>query len=206
MKYSTNVQRKIKEYNPRGDLAHTAKFFLVMCQINHMSTKQHMERVALLADKVAIKLHKDKKATFFAGLLHDVGKLLLPANLFDGHDINSSEYEQVKTHALNSFNALKKFHLFTALVAGLHHNIYKAGYGITIKDFPKDLSPATIKKILDISSIISVCDFVDAYLNRKTQIKDGSDKGSNNLKDMLYNKYPDDADIINIVLKLIEKK
>ena len=128
MKTSTLVQKKIKQYNPKGNLAHTANFFLELCSIHHCSSKEHMERVSLMADAAAKKLKKDYKATFFAGLLHDVGKLILPDTLFDGHNISTEEYDKVKTHAKDSFKALKKFHMFTALCAGLHHNMYKAGY------------------------------------------------------------------------------
>lgn len=202
MKLETFIQKKIKKYNPKGDLAHTARFFLALCEINHFSTKEHMERVALLADRTARKLRKDYKAAFFAGLLHDIGKLLLPAKLFDGHNINQDEYAEIKTHAVASFKALKKFHLFSALCAGLHHNIYKAGYGIDLNEFPEDLSPSTIKKVLETSTIISICDFVDAYNNRDTEIKDGSNENSKTLKEMLYEKYPNDLGVVDVVLEI----
>lgn len=192
--------KRLNSYDTKGNLAHTARFFLALCSINHSSTKDHMERVALKAEKVAKKLNKDHKATFFAGLLHDVGKIVLPAELFDGRNITNEEYEQVKNHAINSFNALKDLHLFSALVAGMHHNTYASGYGITIADFPKNFSIRTIKKVLDIAVIVSICDFVDAFNNRKTEIKDGTQ--GPNLKDMLYNKYPDDINVVDTVLSI----
>jgi hypothetical protein len=109
---------------------------------------------------------------------------------------------------IERFKALQKFHLFVALCAGFHHNLYKAGYGLTVDMFPKEWSPATIKKVLDISTIISICDFVDAFTHRDTKIKDGSDQGQAepDLKDMLYNKYPNDMLIVDTVLKHIEKR
>lgn len=201
---SHTVQNKIIKYKPKGGLDHTARFFLALCEINHASTKAHVERVALLAEATAKKLKKDAKATFFAGLLHDIGKLILPAELFDGHNIDATEYERVKTHAQAGFKVLQKFHLFIALCAGLHHNLYKAGYGVTVDLFPKNWSPATIKKVLDISMILSICDFVDAFTHRTTKIKDGSDLGQiqSNLQEMLYVKYPNDHFLIDTILNL----
>lgn len=195
--------KKITEYKPKGGLDHTAKFFLALCDINHDSTKGHVERVALLSEATAKVLRKDTKAAFFGGLLHDVGKLVLPATLFDGHDINSEEYSRVKSHAQAGYKALEKFHLFVAFCAGFHHNLYKAGYGLSMEVFPKSWSPATVKKVLEISTIISICDFVDAFTHRKTKIKDGSDQGQPepNLKDMLYSKYPGDLMVVDTVLK-----
>jgi HD-GYP domain-containing protein (c-di-GMP phosphodiesterase class II) len=64
--------------------------------------------------------------------LHDVGKLILPCSLFDGHNISAEEYALVKHHAQDGFKALMEMHMFTALCAGFHHNLYKAGYGVTI--------------------------------------------------------------------------
>jgi putative nucleotidyltransferase with HDIG domain len=208
MTNSRRVHKRIVEYNPKGDLAQTAKFFLALCEINHGSTKDHVERVALLAEEVAKRLKKDAKASFFAGLLHDIGKLILPSNLFDGHNVDAQEYEHIKTHALAGFNALKKLHLFIALCAGLHHNLYQAGYGVGADMFPKDWSLATIKKVLEISAIISICDFVDAFLNRKTEIKDGSDAGIEkpDLKSMLYKKYPNDHATVDVVLSIAQGK
>jgi hypothetical protein len=201
MNISTIVNRKIEAYNPKGFLAHTSKLILALCEVNHGLAKGHLERVGIMAENVAAKLRKDKKAAFFAGLLHDTAKILLPFNLFDGHDISAEEYALVKSHALAGFKALRKFHLFTAFCAGLHHNLYKSGYGLHLSDFPENWSTATVKKVLDISMIISICDFVDAYTHRETKIKDGSDANAKNLKDMLYEKYPDEHNIVDIVLK-----
>jgi len=204
MNISRQVLKKIDKYNPKGGLCHTAKFFLALCEVNHTSTKGHVERVALLAEQTAKILKKDKKAAFFAGIFHDIGKILLPANYFDGHEISQEEYAHIKTHAQAGFKALRKIHLFTALCAGLHHNLYQAGYGINQDVFPEKWSPATIKKVLDISTIISICDFTDAALNRDTKIKDSTEEKS--LKEKLYKKYQDDHMIVDIVLNITAKR
>lgn len=203
MKISTKVNKKIEKYDVKGGLDHTARLVLSLCNINHENVKGHIERVALLAEAVAIKAKKDAKAAFFGGLLHDIGKLVLPSDLFDGHNIDAGEYIHVKTHALAGFEALKDHHAFTALCAGFHHALYKAGYGLTVSDFP-DWNPATIKKVLEISSIISICDFVDAFTHRETKIKDSSNASSTNLKEILRGKYPDDHQIIDITLSEIK--
>ena len=200
MKFSGIVSQKIKRYGSNGNLDHTAKVVLALLSIRHGDVRNHAERVALLAEKTAERMQKDKKAAFFGGLLHDIGKLVLPFDLFEGRDISADEYAQIKTHALGGFEALKKLHVFTAYCAGLHHALYKAGYGLQAKDLP-NWNPSTVKKILEISAIISVCDFVDAFTHRATKIKDGSDKGCTSLREMLVAKYPDDREVIGIVLQ-----
>jgi putative nucleotidyltransferase with HDIG domain len=109
MDISSQVLEKIKQYHPKGGLDHTAKLVLALTGIKHQLVKEHIERVALLAEAVAIELKKDVRATFFAGLLHDIGKLILPYYLFDGRDISQEEYEEVKQHALAGFESLAVF-------------------------------------------------------------------------------------------------
>ncbi len=205
MRISQRVQNRIDKYNPKNGLAYVAKFLLELSEINHDGVTRHSEGVALLSEDVAIKLNKDSKAAFFAGLLHDVGKIIFPHKLFDGHNINADEYAEVKKHAVAGFRALSKLYRFTGLCAGLHHNLYKAGYGIEIKDFPKEWGLATIKKVLEISMIVSICDFINAFTTRDTEIKDGSDNGVNTLEEMLYAKYPEDKFIVDVALKENEK-
>jgi len=149
MRLGLKVKKRIESYSPKGGLDQTSLIFLQISKINHAHVKSHMERVALLADETAKKLKKDNKAAFFGGLLHDVGKIILPYQLFDGHNIDSAEYVEVKTHALAGFEALKDLHLFVAFCAGAHHALYKNGYGLTVEDFPSEWGIETIKKVLE---------------------------------------------------------
>ena len=201
MNLDTKINKKIRNYQPKGNLDKTAEIILAFSSVNHPQVKSHCQRVGLLAEATALELGKDAKAAFFAGLLHDSGKITQPHFLFDGHNISAEEYEEVKKHVFAGFTALKKHHLFVALCAGLHHALFLNGYGLKTGIFPKKWHMGTVKKILEISAIISVCDFVDAFCQRTTTIKDGSDQAAPDLKGMLYAKYPEDHRTIDIVLR-----
>jgi len=205
IKPETLVKRKIKKYSPKGGLDHAAKIILSLAGINHQKVKEHKVNLALLAEAVAKKLKKDAKAAFFAALLHDIGKLTEPDDLFDGHNITADEYAQVKKHVLEGFEALKEHHLFTALCAGFHHAMFYKGYGLTAKALPSHWHMGTVKKVLEISAIISICDFIEAFTHRETALKDGSDEKAPDLKGMLYEKYPDDHLTIDFALKEAKK-
>ncbi len=205
MKILTKVQKRIDKYSPQGGLAQTARIILSLAAVNHPEVKDHKCRVAVLAEEVATKLKKDAKATFFAGLLHDTGKLTEDHNFFDGHNISQEEYEKVKKHVEEGYEALKNHHRFVAFCTAFHHNMYYGGYGLTAKDLPGDWHMGTIKKVLEISAIISICDFIDAFTHRKTTLKDGSDPKAPDLKGMLYKKYPEDRLIIDTALKEAQK-
>jgi putative nucleotidyltransferase with HDIG domain len=178
----------------------TAELFLAMSGAKHHAVRHHGASVALLAERTAHQLRVDKKAAFFAGLLHDIGKLMLPYRLFDGKDITQAEYEEVKSHAMIGFTTLKDIHLFTALCAGLHHALYRHGYGLCVEDFPSNWNPATIKKVLEIAAIVSICDFIDAYTTRTTQPRGMGAKNTGSLLALLIEKYPNDRNIIDAAL------
>jgi len=201
MDLDLEIDERIKQYQPKGNLEQTAEIILAFSGINHSPVKAHCQRVALLTEATAIELGKDAKAAFFAGLLHDSGKIIQPHFLFDGHNISAEEYEEVKKHVFAGFTALKKHHLFVALCAGMHHAVFHNGYGLKTEVFPQNWHMGTVKKILEISAIISVCDFIDAFCQRTTTIKDGSDQKAPDLKGMLYKKYPEDHQTIDIALK-----
>lgn len=198
------VENRIERYSPGGNLDHTAKLYRAMAAIRHPQVMAHTDRVALLAESVAQAMGKDAKAAFFAGLLHDFGKIVLPDTLFDGHDISAEEYADIKTHAISGWDILGEFHMFTAMCAGLHHALYHRGYGLTISDFPKGITLPLIKKVLEIATIVSICDFVDAYTHRKTKLKHSpASKGKaegKSLRDLLLAQYPGDVQVIDLAL------
>ena len=199
-KLDMQIARQITFHDPNGQLDQTAKVIQALARINHSSTLEHMQRVALMSEAVAKKRGWDQKAAFFGGLLHDIAKLVLPSELFDGHDIDANEYTRIKTHATNGFKILKSLgHNFTAMCAGLHHAIYAHGYGVTTKDFPKEWDIMTAQKVLNLSAVISICDFIDAATHRSTRLhgNTGEDLG---LREMLYEKYPNNSDLIDIAL------
>lgn len=206
MSTAEEVLAKIKYwYGTGGGIDNTAELFLALASVNHQGVKAHAERVALMAEATAKKLEKDERAAFYGGLFHDIGKIILPADLFDGHEINDEEYALIKKHTLFGFQILKDLHEFTALCAGLHHVAYKSGYGLKIEDLPREWGLNTIKKVLEISVIISICDFADAFTNRKTTIKNKPNNGSGDLRKMLQVKYPNDHQIIENVLEVLDE-
>lgn len=197
--------KKIFDYQPKNGLDYVARFVLSLTSLKHGKVTGHVERVALLSEAVAQKIKIDAKAAFFAGLLHDVGKLVLPYHLFEGYEISDEEYEEIKKHAILGSQALKDDYVFTSLCVGLHHAMYERGYGLTIKDFPENYSPALIKMVLQTSAIVSISDFIEAFTHRGGKVRDGSSKSGNDLKTMLYAKYPNDIQLVDIALEEFPK-
>jgi hypothetical protein len=201
MELEAKILQEIELYKPKGNLDHTAKLFLFTTQVSHPYVALHSMHVALLTAHVCKGMLWDAKAGFFGGVLHDYGKMMLPATLFDGHDFKDpAEYELVKTHAMAALRALRRIHLMVSLFGSLHHAMYDLGYGAGPEDIPANWQHRTRKKLYEISSVISVVDFIDAFTTRTTTIKDGSGVPGADLKTLLYKKYPDDHLIVNTAL------
>jgi putative nucleotidyltransferase with HDIG domain len=70
------------------------------------STRQHSERVATLAERLALRLDwepEQAQLLHTCGLLHDVGKIGIPDEvLLKPGPLTDAEYEQVKRHAETS--------------------------------------------------------------------------------------------------------
>ena len=179
---------RIATYHPKGNLDHTARLFLCMIGVQHGGVRDHVIRVAFLAEGVARRMQKDPKAAFFAGLFHDTGKLVLPYHLFTNRPITPKEFDEIKTHAQAGFDILKEMHIFVALCASLHHALSDNGYGLSRKDFPAHFAWVRVKAVLDTTTIVSIADFIDAWTSRN----DGKVRGTS-LKKALLGRYPLDG-------------
>jgi len=206
MHLSKKIERKIRKYNPKGGLDKTTIKLLNRLSIKHPRLRKHAECVGLLGEAVAIKLKKDPKATFFMGVNHDDGKFPFPKHFFDGRTITNKEYVKLKKHPINGYRELrKKKHLFTAYGAGIHHAMSKKGYGLTLKDIPKNWGLPTVKKMLEIATIIAICDYIDAALTRDGKMKSEEEESSGNLRKRLEKKFPDDIMAVRIALREARK-
>ena len=193
-----DIAKLMAEHAPKGHLEHTARLILKLFGVNHARVKMHVENVARLSVIVGEEMEKDCNAILYSALLHDLGKLFLPADFFSGRDISMDEYGEVKKHAVMAYQAIGDEHMFVALCASLHHAMYEKGYGLSMADFPEGLQPRTVKKVLEIATIISVCDFIEAFTHRETTPKDGVVL---DLPKALKEKYPDDHLIVEKALE-----
>lgn len=203
MTLEEEISHWMVKLNPSGYLAHTAKLLMALGKINHPKTVEHDQRVALMSRAVAERLSKNQILAFFGGLLHDIGKFILPPELLNKHKLTAEEFALIKTHARSGFTILRDLHEFTALCVGLHHGVYEQGYGLTAEDFPQGWPDHLIQKVLGISMIISICDYADVATHRTTKVRDGSDQGSLDLKTQLLRKFPGQEQVIEAALQQI---
>ena len=128
-------------------------------------THGHSARVAEYSRKIAELCGMDERQcleVYYAGLLHDVGKIGVPASVInkDGR-LTDEEYEMIRQHPVTGYQILKSIreYPFLSIGARYHHERYDGrGYpdGVKGTDIP------------DIARIVSVADAYDAMTSKRS--------------------------------------
>lgn len=128
-------------------------------------TNGHSLRVADYAAKIAEKMGKspeEQKQIYYAGLLHDVGKIRVPEDIINKPGkLTNEEFEQIKIHPVTGYHILKDIYedKSMALAAKFHHERYD-GNG-----YPSGLSGENIPEI---ARIVGVADTYDAMASNRS--------------------------------------
>lgn len=122
-------------------------------------TYMHCINVALICNIFAKWMHfseKDTEMLTLCGLLHDIGKLMVPDNIIRKPDkLSPSEYNIVKTHTLQGYNILKEHDIDENIKeSALMHHERCDGSG-----YPLGL---TGDKINPYAKIVAIADVYDA--------------------------------------------
>ncbi|MGM0500277.1 MAG: PocR ligand-binding domain-containing protein [Bacillota bacterium] len=131
-------------------------------------TKGHSENVAKIAAAVAKEMNLSRqtiKNTYWAGLVHDIGKLLIPLNILNKQGkLTDKEYELVKKHPVWGNKALINSKTLKPIAKYLlHHHERWDGRG-----YPEGLKGEQIPLV---SQILGVADAWDAMLSRRAYRK-----------------------------------
>ncbi|MGN0669459.1 MAG: HD domain-containing phosphohydrolase, partial [Oscillospiraceae bacterium] len=93
-------------------------------------TNGHSQRVANYSREIARRLGKseeEQKDIYYAGLLHDVGKIRVPKEVINKPGkLNDDEFRQIKIHTITGFYILKEIYKEGAILhaAKFHHERY----------------------------------------------------------------------------------
>ena len=130
--------------------------------------KGHSKRVAEYSREVAGRMgmsEDDCQAVYFAGLLHDIGKIGIPNRILDKQQkLTDEEYDVIKRHCSLGSEILKSMSAVPELaqVARWHHERYDgSGYPDGLKG----------EEIPIFARIISVCDAYDAMSSERSYRK-----------------------------------
>ena len=131
-------------------------------------TNGHSIRVAEYSREIAKRMNKspkDQESIYYAGLLHDVGKIRIPMRVINkAGKLTDEEYEQIKIHPVTSYHILKDIFDDVGVKNGakFHHERYDG------KGYPNGLKGENIPEI---ARIIGVADAYDAMASNRSYRK-----------------------------------
>ena len=134
-------------------------------ELYDLYTKGHSENVAKIASAIAEEMNLSKKIiqeTYWAGLVHDIGKLLIPINILNKKGkLSDEEFALIKKHPLWGYKALVNSSSLKQIAKYiLHHHEKWNGSG-----YPEGISGNDIPLI---SQILSISDAWDAMLSKRS--------------------------------------
>jgi putative nucleotidyltransferase with HDIG domain len=162
-------------------------------------TARHQRRVAELAGAIAGEMGLSAwqiKGIHTIGLLHDIGKIAIPAELLTKPQISQCEFSIIKGHSDIGYNILKKTDLpWPVAQAILQHHERLNGSG-----YPGGLSG---KDIIFEARILGVADVVEAMAsNRPYRAALGLDAALKEIKEQCGILY--DREVVEACLRLLE--
>jgi len=128
-------------------------------------TSGHSKRVAKYARMIAERLGKSKEEQeeiYRAGLLHDIGKIRVPAEIINKPGkLTDDEFNIIKIHPVTGYHILSGISedSYIAIAAKYHHERYDG------KGYPNGLAG---KKIPEIARILGVADSYDAMASNRS--------------------------------------
>lgn len=131
-------------------------------------TNGHSQRVANYSREIARRLGKseeEQKDIYYAGLLHDVGKIRVPKEVINKPGkLNDEEFRQIKIHTITGFYILKEIYKEGAILhaAKFHHERFDG------KGYPMGLSGENIPEV---ARIVGVADSYDAMASDRSYRK-----------------------------------
>ena len=131
-------------------------------------TSGHSKRVAEYARMIAQRMGKSKEVqeeVYRAGLLHDVGKIRIPAGIINkAGKLTDEEYDIIKIHPVTGYHILKGIagNSHIAIAAKYHHERYDG------KGYPNGLEGENIPEL---ARILGVADAYDAMASDRSYRK-----------------------------------
>jgi hypothetical protein len=109
----------------------------------------------------------DSKLCMYGGCGHDVGKTKVEVCHLHAQPFTDEDREAVHIHPQAGFEMLKDSFLFTAYIAGIHHEFQDHAYGIDLEKVAAFPLPAdAYEHVMDAARVVHTCDFFDALTTR----------------------------------------
>ena len=144
----------------------------VMNHLNILKRKdkdsyEHSIRTGILLTKIAKHMHLNKKASFYSGTLHDIGKILIdPEILKKTENFTEKDMKEMKKHPMYTYQILRGVHEYSAVIALRHHKFQENAYPKIVPNFKIPFSKNSEVWINTYARLLCLADSYDAMTTR----------------------------------------
>ena len=197
------MQEKMDKLSIAKEQRESLELLLELIKQKDQPTYEHSVRVGLLGAKAAEFLNLDPKALLYAGLLHDLGKIVIDDKILKKQGkFTDQDMKKIKKHSSYGYHLLKGIHDFSAQILLLHHRFGKKPYPKKLPESDIPYSQETKEKILQYAKILAIIDFYDAVTTRPDK-EFGSDKKVDpvEVRQRLTKHFQDEKELIDKLYK-----
>lgn len=152
-------------------------------------TYWHVLRVGTYTYHVATRAKLDSDTIYLltiSGMLHDLGKIMVPAELILGKELTEEEFKIVKSHPVDGYRFLRIQYPLIAEYIGAHHCYKKDAYGVQTRQ--REAIFVAIADVFD--ALVEKRSYKDAFPPEKVrEIMYKDFKGYESYVDFLINEF-----------------
>src|SRR5271157_2695985 len=176
--------------------------YLLILKNRDEATYQHSIRVGILASKIAIYAAKpgiSAKMMLWAGLLHDIGKALIPPGVLTKKAVfTQDDYAAMEPHVKYGWDMLTSVHDYTAHIIVRHHQFGPHPYPEVLPPLPDHLKDKA-DQIRIAARLLALADYFDALMNRDND-RNGSAPLTPKMKREIYMRdNSDEKDLVELL-------
>lgn len=202
MTLETTLEQAYDELAINQDQRKSLHTYLEVIRKRDEATYHHCIRTGLLGKDIAKYLGLEQKALFYAGLLHDLGKVLVDGDLLRKRTpFTEEDYRRIRDHPVDGHNMLSGIHEHTAQIIVRHHRYQHNPYPAD-SELPQPKVRYTgevMEKIERYARLLSIADFYDAVTTRDNAKFEGKldpVKDVDRIKRIFKKMKPDDYPVI----------
>jgi putative nucleotidyltransferase with HDIG domain len=169
------------------------------------ATFAHSIRVGLLAEKIAFVANRPgvvPKMLLWAGLLHDIGKALVPESVLGKtQSFSDADFAAMEPHAKHGWDLLNEVHDYTAHIIVRHHQFGLHPYPSELPPLPAHLIDRE-GSITYAARLLALADYYDAMMHRGNDKFGGAPQNPQEKREKYVRDNSDQAELVAELIRL----